>query len=133
MQQSDPTPEGSTPLVSGETFLFKGLQSTRLNALDPNRMKVLWDRPIAKGSRLLATDDQTVYLGGPEICARSICKAATCCGRPAFRGAARTARVLVRKEASGNRRPAGSSRSTPRPARCGGSSAARTWDPSEAT
>src|SRR5262249_28675996 len=36
---------------------------------EPNRMKVLWDRPIAKSARLLGTDDRVAFLGGPEISA----------------------------------------------------------------
>ena len=38
---------------SGEALLIKGMQSDRLYAIDPDRMKVLWERPIAKASRLL--------------------------------------------------------------------------------
>ena len=34
------------------------MQSSRLYAVEPNRMKVLWERPIAKASRLLGADDQ---------------------------------------------------------------------------
>ncbi len=44
MPAMEPSPTASLPISSGETFLLKGLQSSRLNALDPNRMKVIWER-----------------------------------------------------------------------------------------
>jgi outer membrane protein assembly factor BamB len=37
--------------------------------MDPNRMKVLWERPITKASRLLAVDDRAAYFGGAELSA----------------------------------------------------------------
>jgi outer membrane protein assembly factor BamB len=43
------------------------MQSDRLYAIDPDRMKVLWERPIAKASRLLGADDRALYLGGAEL------------------------------------------------------------------
>ena len=45
-------------LQTGEAFLVKGMQSERLYAVEPNAMKVLWERPITKASRLLGVDDQ---------------------------------------------------------------------------
>jgi outer membrane protein assembly factor BamB len=71
-QPPEPGTAGSTPLQSGEAFLIKGMQSDRLYAVEPNRMKVLWERPIAKASRLLAADDRSLYLGGPEISAMDL-------------------------------------------------------------
>ncbi len=68
-QQSEPTTASSAPLQAGEAFLVKGMQSDRIYAVDPNRMKVLWERPISKSSRLLGTNDRTVFLGGPELSA----------------------------------------------------------------
>ncbi len=50
----DPAVAPGPPLSSGEAMLIKGAQSGRLYALDPDRMKVLWERPITKASRLLA-------------------------------------------------------------------------------
>ena len=47
-QPQEPQAAGSPPLASGEAFLVKGMQSDRLYAVDPNRMKVLWERPITK-------------------------------------------------------------------------------------
>lgn len=62
-------PGSSAPLPMGEALLVKGSQSDRLAAVDPNRMKVVWDRQIAKTSRMLAADDRVLYLGGPDLSA----------------------------------------------------------------
>jgi outer membrane protein assembly factor BamB/tetratricopeptide (TPR) repeat protein len=106
MQPQEPTPEGSLPLLTGETFLLKGLQSTRLNALDPNRMKVLWDRPISKNSRLLAADEKTLYLGGAEISAIDL-QSRSLLWATRVPGGCATARVLVRKDAIWQSTPRG--------------------------
>src|SRR5262249_45608340 len=42
----------SEPLQLGESLLIKGMQSGHLCCIEPNRMKVLWDRPIAQPPRL---------------------------------------------------------------------------------
>ncbi|HZW34169.1 MAG TPA: PQQ-binding-like beta-propeller repeat protein, partial [Isosphaeraceae bacterium] len=68
-QTQEPQAAPSQPLPSGDAFLVKGAQSGRLYAVDPNRMKVLWERPITKASRLLGADDRCVYLGGAELSA----------------------------------------------------------------
>jgi outer membrane protein assembly factor BamB len=68
-QMQDPTASFSRPIASGDAFLVKGTQSTRLCALAPNRMKVLWDRPVAKASRLLGTSGGAIVLGGGELSA----------------------------------------------------------------
>jgi outer membrane protein assembly factor BamB len=68
-QIQEPTAACSPPLANGEGFLIKGMQSDRLYALDPSRMKTLWERPITKGARLLGADDQTLFLGGAELSA----------------------------------------------------------------
>jgi outer membrane protein assembly factor BamB len=73
-QQSEPTATPSQPLQSGDGFLIKGMQSSRLYAIEPNRMKVLWERPISKYSRLLGASDRTVFLGGQEISALDLAK-----------------------------------------------------------
>jgi outer membrane protein assembly factor BamB len=65
----EPQAVGGPPLQTGEAFLVKGTQSERLYAVEPNKMKVLWDRPITKASRLLGVDDNAVYLGGDELSA----------------------------------------------------------------
>ena len=71
-QQEESTTTSSPPLPKDEALLIKGAQSGHLCAIDPNRMKMLWDRPIAKSSRLLGADDQCVYLGGPELSAMDL-------------------------------------------------------------
>ncbi len=63
----DPTPAGAAPLDAGEAMLIKGAKGGKICAIDPDRMKVAWDRPIAKSARLLGVDDRAVYLGGPEL------------------------------------------------------------------
>ncbi len=68
MQQEETT-SSSEPFRSGESFFVKGAKSERIYALDSDRMKVLWDRPIAKSARLLGADERAVFLGGPEISA----------------------------------------------------------------
>jgi outer membrane protein assembly factor BamB len=68
-QPQEPRTASGQPLQAGEAFLVKGIQSGRLYAMDPNRMKVLWERPITKASRLLAVDDRAAYFGGAELSA----------------------------------------------------------------
>ncbi len=68
-EPQEPTAAASQPLVTGEGFLVKGAQSDRLYFVDPNRLKVLWDRPITKSARLLGGDDRVVYFGGNELSA----------------------------------------------------------------
>jgi hypothetical protein len=96
-QMSDPAPAGSTPLETGEAFLLKGMQSTRLYALDPNRMKVLWERPISKNSRLLGATDRTVYLGGAEISALDL-ESRNLLWATRVPGGSMNAQVLLRSE-----------------------------------
>ena len=68
-EPQEPQATASQPLPAGDAFLVKGAQSGRLYAVDANRMKVLWERPITKASRLLGADDRSVYLGGAELSA----------------------------------------------------------------
>lgn len=63
----EPRASGGTPLESGDALLVKGARSSRIYAIDPNRMKVLWERPISQDARLLSLDDRAVYLGGQEL------------------------------------------------------------------
>jgi outer membrane protein assembly factor BamB len=65
----EPQAIGGPPLEAGEAFLVKGMQSERLYAVEPNKMKVLWERPITKASRLVGVDESAVYLGGDELSA----------------------------------------------------------------
>lgn len=57
------------PISIGSSMLVKGIQSDRLTAIDPDRMKVLWDRPIAKKSRVLGVVGDRMVLGGTELSA----------------------------------------------------------------
>jgi outer membrane protein assembly factor BamB len=58
---------GGAPLPLADALVVKGARSDRMYALDANRMKLLWERPIAKSARLLGGDDHAIYLGGPEL------------------------------------------------------------------
>jgi outer membrane protein assembly factor BamB len=68
-EMPEPTAAVSPPVPTGEAFLVKGSQSERLYCVDPNRLKVLWDRPITKSARLLGGDGRSVYFGGAELSA----------------------------------------------------------------
>lgn len=67
MQQDASTPVGAAPLPTAEGLVIKGAKSDRIYAIDPDRLKVVWERPIARSSRLLGADDEAVYLGGPDL------------------------------------------------------------------
>jgi outer membrane protein assembly factor BamB len=69
MDQPKEVSASSAPLRSGEALFVKGAKSERIYALDPDRLKLLWDRPVAESARLLGADDRAVFLGGPEISA----------------------------------------------------------------
>jgi outer membrane protein assembly factor BamB len=69
MRQHTELSASSVPLRAGDALILKGAKSGRIHALDSDRMKTLWDRPIAESARLLGADDQAVFLGGPEISA----------------------------------------------------------------
>jgi outer membrane protein assembly factor BamB len=66
-QAASATAASGPPAPWGEALIVKGAQSDRLYAVEPNRMTVLWERPIAKSSRLLGADDKVAFLGGPEL------------------------------------------------------------------
>ena len=66
-QQPEKATVSSQPQQTGEAFLIKGMQSGRLYAVDPNKMKVLWERPIAKSSRMVGVSDSALFFGGAEI------------------------------------------------------------------
>ena len=91
------TTASSAPLLAGESLLIKGMQSGRLYAVEPNRMKVAWDRPIAKSSRLLGADDRALILGGPEISALDLETRALLWATPVPDGSM-NGRVLVRPD-----------------------------------
>ena len=67
--QAEPTTASGPPVRVDQGLLVKGAQSDQLQAVDPDRMKVLWERPISKTSRLLGSDGRVAYFGGPEISA----------------------------------------------------------------
>jgi outer membrane protein assembly factor BamB len=96
-QMQEPTVGPGPPLPSGEGLLVKGMQSDRLYAIDPDRMKVVWERPIAKASRLLGADDRAVFLGGAELGAMDLKTRALLWATPLPGGSAEN-RVLVRPD-----------------------------------
>jgi outer membrane protein assembly factor BamB/TolA-binding protein len=59
----------ATPFWAGESFLVKGVQSSRVCAVEPDRMKRSWERPMAKATRLLGVGRHAVFLGGDEVSA----------------------------------------------------------------
>ena len=69
MMQHKESSASSVPLKAGEALILKGAKSGRIHALDSDRMKTLWDRPIAESARLVGANDQAVFLGGPELSA----------------------------------------------------------------
>jgi outer membrane protein assembly factor BamB len=93
----EPQAAASEPLSSGETFFIKGMQSDRLCAVEPNRMKVLWERPVTKSARLLGTIGRSVFLGGAEISALDLDSKQLKWATPVPSGSME-ARVLVRPD-----------------------------------
>jgi outer membrane protein assembly factor BamB len=69
MPPADPTTASAAPLRLGDTLLVKGAKSDQIEAVDPNRMAVVWERPISKSSRVVGTDGRTIYMAGPELSA----------------------------------------------------------------
>jgi outer membrane protein assembly factor BamB len=65
--QQESTATTGPPVTSGDVFLVKGAQSDRLAAIDPDRMQVVWERPIAKSARLIAALGNRALLAGPEL------------------------------------------------------------------
>ena len=97
-QPQEPTVGPSPPLSSGgEALLIKGMQSERLYAIDPDRMKVLWERPLAKATRLLGTDDRSLFLGGAELSAMDL-KTRSLLWATHLPGDSMECRVLVRPD-----------------------------------
>ena len=97
MPQADPTTASAPPLRLDDTLLVKGAQSDQIEAVDPNRMKVLWERPISKSSRLLGSDGRVVFLGGPEISAMDL-KTKELLWATRIPGGSLESRVLVRPD-----------------------------------
>jgi outer membrane protein assembly factor BamB len=67
MPEQTPSTAASAPLQVGDAVLIKGAKSDRISAIDPDRMKVVWERPIAKSTRFVGIDETSIYLGGPEL------------------------------------------------------------------
>ena len=101
-RNQEPTSASSPPLQSGEAFLIKGVQSERLYAIEPNRMKVLWERPITKTSRLLGVSEHTLFLGGAEISAHWTWRRGSSPGRSGSRTAAWRRRSWSGRKGCGN-------------------------------
>jgi len=97
MPQAAPTSTCSDPITSGDTLLIKGVKSDHLMAIDPDRMKVAWDRQIAKSARLLAIDETTLYLGGPELSALDL-KTRSLRWTAPMPGGCHDGRLLVRRD-----------------------------------
>jgi hypothetical protein len=77
--------------------LIKGMQSDRLYAIDPDRMKVLWERPIAKATRLVGADDRSLLLGGAELSAMDLKSRSLRWATP-LPGGSMDCRVIVRPD-----------------------------------
>jgi outer membrane protein assembly factor BamB len=97
MPQADPTTASAPPIRLDDALLVKGAQSDQIQAVDPNRMKVLWERPISKSSRLLGSDGRVVFLGGPEISAMDL-KSKELLWATRIPGGSLESRVLVRPD-----------------------------------
>jgi outer membrane protein assembly factor BamB len=95
--QSEPMALGGPPLVMEDSFLVKGMKSSRISAVEPDRMKTLWDRPVAKSTRLLGVGRRAVFLGGDEISALDL-KTRALLWATRVPGASLQARVLVQPD-----------------------------------
>jgi outer membrane protein assembly factor BamB len=69
MQMGNSTLTVSPPMIVDGVLYVKGMKSNRLYAIDPQRPKVLWKRPVAKNAILVGVDDDRFYLGGEDISA----------------------------------------------------------------
>jgi len=67
MGNQEPTSAATPPTEAGEALLVKGAKAGQVCAIDPDRMKLLWTRQIAKSARIIGADDSSLYLGGPEL------------------------------------------------------------------
>jgi outer membrane protein assembly factor BamB len=97
MPQAEATTASAPPLRLDDTLLVKGAQSDQIQAVDPNRMKVIWERPISKSSRLLGSDGRVVFFGGPEISAMDL-KSKELLWATRIPGGSLESRVLVRPD-----------------------------------
>ena len=97
MPQAEATTASAPPLKLDDALLVKGAQSDQIQAVDPNRMKVLWERPISKSSRVLGTDGRLLFLGGPELSALDL-KTKELLWASRIPGGSLDSRVLVRPD-----------------------------------
>jgi outer membrane protein assembly factor BamB len=77
-----------------DAFLLKGVKSSKVYAVEPDRMKGLWERPIAKSTRLLGVGRRAAFLGGDEIGALDL-KTRALLWAARVPGASMESRVLV--------------------------------------
>ncbi len=96
-EPKEPMAAGGPPLWMEGSFLVKGVKSSRVSAVEPDRMKVLWERPVAKSSRLLGVGRRAVFLGGDEISALDL-KTRALLWATRVPGDSLQARVLVRPD-----------------------------------
>ncbi len=64
--RSEPYTVSPPQMVNGVLYV-KGMRSRRLYAVDPQRPKVLWQRPVPRVATLIGVDDHRFYLGGEDI------------------------------------------------------------------
>jgi outer membrane protein assembly factor BamB len=96
-EAQEPKSASGAPLLAAESLLVKGVQSTRVAAVEPNRMKVLWERPVAKSSRVIGVGKRAVFLGGDELSAIDL-KTRALMWASRLPGDSRHERVLVRSD-----------------------------------
>jgi outer membrane protein assembly factor BamB len=96
-EPKEPMAAGGPPLRMEEAFLIKGMKSSKVSAIEPDRMKALWERPVARSSRLLGVGRRAVFLGGDEISALDL-KTRTLLWATRVPGASLQARALVRPD-----------------------------------
>jgi outer membrane protein assembly factor BamB len=97
MMQQPTATNGGEPLLNDAMLLFKGQKSDRMVALDPEGRKRLWERPIGRSARLLGSDSDRVYVGGPELGAIDR-ESRTLLWSTRLPGGSSDARVLVRPD-----------------------------------
>lgn len=67
-QSNEPITMGPPQIVDGILYI-KGMKSQKLYAVDPQRPKVVWHRPISKVANLIGVDRDHFYLGGDDVSA----------------------------------------------------------------
>ena len=67
-QESEQFTTGVPQIVNGTLYL-KGMRSQKLYAVDPQRPKVSWHRPVSRIAYLIGVDESKFYLGGDDVSA----------------------------------------------------------------